>query len=160
MIEVPIIAEIDTTLVRQMWQGSEVTTPMRDEVQNDPAAWAVILAAVDGADKDRRMVRNLKRQLRPMAKAVELLPNDAGRVEVGKLQVSEEALRFLHGLVDKPPEIQTQRGSEKMKYRGSLIETVGDFEDFYEDWKAEQKKSDKEDDGDKGDSEDEVDRPG
>ncbi|MBU2118677.1 MAG: hypothetical protein KJ954_13905, partial [Alphaproteobacteria bacterium] len=116
--------------------------PVRREVQNDADTWHAVLANVNGDGKDVRMLKKMKAQLRPFLRDAEKV-EECKRKQVGVLTISEEGLRFLKGLIDKPPEVQTQRGAVKFQFTGSMQETVADFLDFYE-TRPDQKKAEPE----------------
>ena len=146
-IEIPLMLEIDKTIIRQVWQGNEIAVPVRDEIQNDARIWESILSAIDSAKSkwSGRLLRGLRRQLRTVVKACEL-EEDKGRRQMGALTVSEDTLQSLFSLVADPPDIPTQQGgTQKLGYRGSMVDTLADFTDFYEDWKLQEKAGDEAD---------------
>ena len=128
--------------------GREVEVPIRDEIQNDAATWFMLISNIpvskDEWGKFRRAIRRLKDKLRPLVKAWEET-RDAGEYEA-TVGVSEEQMDLLHSLTQKSPD------PERVVYRGSINETMLDFEDFRDEWKkAQEKKSGevKKDDGTK-----------
>lgn len=130
-IPIPLHVEIGRKIGYRFWNGSEAAFPMRDVIQDDAESLFAILSNVPAGEKDARMLRNMKRQLRPIMQSYETA-DQCERKQAGVLVVSEEGLRFIHELKTKPPEIQTQTGRVKMSYTGTLQEFWADFEEFYE----------------------------
>jgi hypothetical protein len=138
MLELPIKLIVDKTLQSILQGGQEVRVPVRQEIQNDAETLDVILSVVDVAEdqyKDKyALIRRLRHRLRPMVKQGQAMSVE-GEHELGKLQLSEEALEFLIKLKDEPPEVQGQGGKTKMSYRGAMLETLCDLQDFADELK-------------------------
>lgn len=129
-IPLRLVTEIDQ--VRAYRDGREVYLPQRREIQNDAACLYQILDTVDtGQEKyqsQRRRIRRLRRDLRPLVREADKQTGDFDGV-VGDIEVSDDALKFIVELFDKPP--------EGVAIRGAAIDTAEDLRDFYDELKRE-----------------------
>lgn len=126
-----LITEIDQ--VRAYRDGREIQVPQRREIQNDAACLYQILDTVDtGQEKyqsQRRRIRRLRRDLRPITREADKQTGDYDGI-VGEIEVSDDALKFIVELFDKPP--------EGVAIRGAAIDTAEDLRDLYDEHKRAQ----------------------
>jgi len=133
-VKIPLRLVTEVAEVRAYRDGKEVLLPQRREIQNDAACLYQILDTVDtGQEKyqsQRRRIRRLRRDLRPIMKRAD---KEVGEVDgiMGEIEVSDDALKFIVELFDKPP--------EGVAIRGAAVDTAEDLRDLYDEMKrAEQ----------------------
>lgn len=146
-MKIAMILTQEQGLKRVVWQGREMQVPGNRVIQNDAEALLEVLenvidTATDRFKDHRKLVRRLKKELRPLRKLAEAKGETETEDEViGYLDISQEALDFLCGIFDKPP--------EGMAIRGHLQETVEMLADVQ---KEAKEKDEKKVDAEGGDS--------
>ncbi len=135
-LHIPMTLTQEQGLKRVVWQGREVSVPAIRVIQNDAVALLEVLEnAIDTAEdrfKDQRgLVKRLKRELRPLRRLAEKQSEVETDEVIGYLDISREALDFLCGIFEKPP--------EGMQIRGNLQETAEMLADAQKDEKEKEK---------------------
>ena len=133
-IKVPIRLIVETAHVRAMRDGKEIVLPQRVETQNDAACLYGLIDAVPTQEEkyksQRRRIRRLRRDLRPMVRKSELTEQGFDGV-IGEIELSTDAMKWLVDLFADPP--------EGVIIRGASVDTAEDLVDLYDEIKRMEK---------------------